>query len=66
MADAELRALEREVAAGGDPAARVALAKQLERLGRRDDALQVLWRSHVVVLDPDDGIAPAPTPEVSS
>lgn len=43
MADAELRALEREVAATGDPAARLSLGQQLVRHGRRDDALRALW-----------------------
>lgn len=41
--DDALRALERQVATTGEPAARLALAKQLERLGRRDEAQQVLW-----------------------
>lgn len=43
MADAELRALERDVAATGDPAARLSLGQQLVRHGRRDEALRALW-----------------------
>lgn len=40
--DAELRRLERELAATGAPEARVRLARELERVGRRDDAFFVL------------------------
>lgn len=41
--DAELRGIERAVEATGDPAARLALARLLERLGRSDEAFQALW-----------------------
>jgi hypothetical protein len=40
--DSELRKLERELAATGAPETRVRLARELERLGRRDDAFDVL------------------------
>lgn len=41
--DDELRRLEDEVAATGDPQVRLSLARLLDRLGRRDDALLALW-----------------------
>lgn len=43
MSDDALRALERAVAAGGSPADRLALARALERCGRGDEVLEVLW-----------------------
>jgi hypothetical protein len=43
VSDDELRALERAVSAGGGAAERVALARALARLGREDDAFDVLF-----------------------
>lgn len=42
MSDDELKALERAVTAGGGPEARLRYARALERVGRRDDALDAL------------------------
>jgi hypothetical protein len=42
VSDDELQALERAVAAGGGPEARLRYARALERVGRRDEALDAL------------------------